>query len=64
MALHFAGHAVRNQPCCTTFEPPKLLIFGLPVWYVTLLLKPEASILSAASTVIVFCMPDTVRLVQ
>ena len=45
-------------------EPPALLIFGLPEWEVILLLKPEASMLSTASTVIAFWTPDTVRRVQ
>jgi class 3 adenylate cyclase len=32
VAVEVCRRDVRNQPCCTTFEPPKLLIFGAPVW--------------------------------
>ena len=43
---------------------PDLLTCGEPEWYVTWLLRPEASIVSVASTVITLFRPDTVRLAQ
>src|SRR6185312_14546051 len=43
---------------------PDVEVCGEPEWNVTLLLKPEAWIVSAVSTVTVLFMPDTVRLAQ
>ena len=39
-------------------------MLGEPEWYVMWLLKPEASMLSTASTVTAFWTPETLRLVQ
>ncbi len=43
---------------------PEFPIVGDPVWYVTWFSEPEAWIVSAASTVIWFWIPDTVTLAQ
>src|SRR3954468_19534245 len=59
------AHRVRRgaQPCCTSLFPA-LLMSGEPEWYVTTLSKPDALIASDVSRVTLFCMPDTVTVVQ
>jgi len=53
-----------RQPSWTTFEIPEFCTLGEPEWKVTWFSMPEASMVSAVSTVTTFWEPMTVRLAQ